>query len=469
MTPDEFDELARAEDYRSIPRLTAMVFDATLPESTRDTASRVLAGFDDTTTGEQHRTWWASADPVVRRHALRFMTRAEADIVVAVASDDAHPWQALALRRMSFGFCEAEFVPVLVRALAHEDPKVRLAAAEEPLFWNEPLAAETGLLAAVRDEAVEVALAALDTLRYYPTQRVLCSVEELRSHPDERISAAATVTFDDLRETFESAVSEGEPKTVELLRRWMRPVYDLVGWPESITVLESRPPLGHQRRPGPPAAALLALLDEPYIDQEDLYGTLGNVDWSAYDSATRTTAISRLTAHPNPVVRGIGCYALAAWGRTDELMRLAGDRSAGVRKSAVYTLASLPANPAVAELTWRYLPNATGMAAQEAVKTHVAHMGSAATDRLVELVRSDPRTDVRYAAIDALVKLQAGKEIHSLADLLAEPPGVHWSVHTSLLHGLRELGIATPLPAHLEAVDDLHVQRALAGYTASQS
>ncbi|MGW4246658.1 HEAT repeat domain-containing protein, partial [Nocardia sp. NPDC004722] len=222
MSPVDFDELARAEDYRSIAPLTAMVLDASLPEPVRLRASEVLTGFDDTTTEAMRRTWWAGGDLVVMRHALGFMDRAEADIVIAVASDDEHPLQVTAVESLSFGFGEAEFMPVLVRALGHRDPRVRAAAAST-LLWEEPVAAESGLLAAIHDETFEVAAAALDTLRYYPTRRVLREVSLLRAHPDERIASAASDAFDEVRWSFEQAATEGRPGTVALLREWMSP------------------------------------------------------------------------------------------------------------------------------------------------------------------------------------------------------------------------------------------------------
>ena len=107
-TPDPergeaFRTLAHLEDHRSIGPLTAIVEDDTFPEGVREAASVVLCGFDDTTTGKQRRGWWATGDPVKMAHALRLMERSEADTVVAVAGDDAHPQQALGLACMAFG------------------------------------------------------------------------------------------------------------------------------------------------------------------------------------------------------------------------------------------------------------------------------------------------------------------------------------------------------------------------------
>ncbi|MFE3192668.1 HEAT repeat domain-containing protein [Nocardia sp. NPDC059240] len=468
MNPEDFDALAGSEDYRSIAPLTAMVLDATLPESVRIRASEVVTGFDDTTTAEQRRTWWASADLVVMRHALGLMDRTEADIVIAVASDDEHPLQATAVESMSFGFGEAEFMPVLQRALGHRDPAVREAAAGT-LLWEEPVAAESALLAATRDETFEVAAAAINTLRYYPTRRVLREISLLRAHPDQRIAAAASDAFDEVQWSFEQAATEGKAGSVALLREWMSPIRDLVTWPEEITGRELLPLHTHRPRGTVPETELTRLLDDPDADRAELEGTLRGADWQGYEADARARASTRFATHPNPLVREIGCAALADWVCTAELVRLVGDRSFGVRKTAMYFLSTIPADPEVAEVAWQYLVTATGTTAQEAVRTYVVHAGPAAVDRLVELARSDRREAVRYEAICALSKLEAAEQISALADLLSAAPGVNWSVHLALLWALRELGLAVVVPPQLAAVDNVDLQSALAALTARQS
>jgi HEAT repeat protein len=196
--------LSYLEDYRSIPPLTGMVADDQLPESLREYASDVLRGFDDTTTPERRRAWWATGDPVIMAHALRVMERSEADIVAPVASDDEHPLQAVALRAMAFGFDEAEFQPVKIRALAHRDPEVREAAADV-LLWDEPVAAEQPLLTAASDPSSDVAAAAVDTLQYYRSRRVLRAVAEMVDVEDPQVRAKAAETFASLRESFDLA------------------------------------------------------------------------------------------------------------------------------------------------------------------------------------------------------------------------------------------------------------------------
>jgi len=169
---DAFKTLAHVEDPRSIVPLTDIVEDPSLGEAVRDAASRVVAGFDDCTTGERRSDWWKSGDPVMMAHALRLVERSEADVVLPVAGDDAHPLQMLALLALTWGFDEPQFQAVKIRALGHPAAEVRRAAAAV-LMWDEPVAAERALLTAAADTSSEVAIAAIDTLQYYPSRRVL--------------------------------------------------------------------------------------------------------------------------------------------------------------------------------------------------------------------------------------------------------------------------------------------------------
>lgn len=464
-----FDTLARTEDYRSIEPLTAMVLDTRLPIDVRTRASEVVSGFDDITTGESRRTWWASGDPVVRRHALGLMLRGEADIVLPVAGDDAHPLQAAALASMAFGFGEAGFMPTLIRALRHRNPEIRRTAART-LLWEEPVAAEDGLLDAAHDADHEVAAAALDTLRYYPTRRALRTIAELRGHGDERVRAAATDSFEELSWHFEDAALNSEK--LAPLRDWLRPTDDLIH-PE---------PEESDEKPGTPTpltrstpytlseTALLELLDDPDGDWQSRDRTLRGLDWNAFTPDARPRLTVRLTTHPDPLVREITATALSDWSATEALLELTRDRSFSVRKSAVYHLASVPPDPAVAACAWRYLSTATGISAQEALRTYVAHTpGNGLREQLVDLARTDSREDVRYEAIHDLVDLQAANEIRALTPLLDEPPAVSWALHLALLDGLRNLELPVTPPAHLATVDNLDLAYSLAKLTVARN
>ncbi|MFI9504448.1 HEAT repeat domain-containing protein [Nocardia sp. NPDC052566] len=459
-----FDELARTEDYRAIEPLTAMVLDTSLFDAVRAEASDVVAGFDDVSSPEIRRTWWASGDLVLMRHALRLMGRGEADIVVPVAGDDTHPLQTTALAAMFYGFDEPEFVPVIIRALGHPEPAVRAAAADT-LLWEEPVAAEEALLAAAYDPAIEVAVAAVNTLRYYKSRRVLRAMADLCDSGDERVREAAADTFGELRLHFEGAAEEFDPGSVALLREWMRPVGDLIEWPEEVS-----PPYISSAYISPPTAEpasaipedeLIAVLDGTHAELP--YG----IDWTAYDPDARRRLVPRLATHPDPITRARACGILAQWSDTGWLMELTRDRSTSVRKSAMYHLAAVPANPDVAECARRYLADAEGTTAGEALRTYLAHMDAErAVPALVEFARTDPREVIRREAITCLVERHADTEIRNLTDLLDEPPRVTWAVHFTILDGLHTLDLPAPPLDHLRTVDNLDLISSIALLTA---
>lgn len=454
--------LAHLEDYRSIAPLTALVEDDQLLEPIRRGASDALQGFDDTTTPNLRRVWWGSGDPVLMTHALGLMERSEADFVTAVAGDDRHPLQSLALRSMAFGFDEPAFQPVKVRALDHPEANVREAAADV-LVWDEPVGAEEPLLRALLDSSTDVAAAAVDTLQYYPSRRVLRAVAGSLDANDERVRSKAVESFDFVQGSFEHIATEGDPAAVKLLREWMEPVRDLLAWSEEI----------HQpRRTGsPPARRLTTELSEGKLlellnDPDGLWAakkaTLRTVAWDAYEPDERARLARVLTDHPDPVVREIASTALAVWSKAGALLALTNDPSFAVRKSSIYHLGLLPRDPALAEPAWSYMTSTAGTTAYEALQTYVTHADpEAAKRRLADLAGTDCREAVVTRAISALAGIGAGPELTSLLPLLDRPPGVSWAVHIELLDGVRKLGLPLPPLDDLAAVDNLHLARSV--------
>jgi len=254
--------LSWLEDYRSIGPLTRLLEDRELPESIRQAAADVLLNVDDGTTGERRRRWWEGGDPLEMEYALRQMEHSEADIIVAVAGDDHHPLQRVALVAMAFGFDEAEHQPMKIGALAHPDAEMRDAAAFV-LMWDEPVAGEEPLVSAASDPSSEVAVSAVSTLEYYRSRRVLRVLAELAETADEPVRAAAVNSFEENRSRFEYLATYGDPEPVMLLREWMEPVADLVRWPADI---QAREPYSPSEEPAPVPISerdLLALLADP--------------------------------------------------------------------------------------------------------------------------------------------------------------------------------------------------------------
>jgi HEAT repeat protein len=467
---EAFRTLAWLEDHRSVGRLTAMVEDISLPVSVRESASKALAGFDDTTTAEVRRAWWDSGDPVKMAHALRLMGRSEADIVVPVAEDGGYPLRLLALSAMAFGFDEPQFELVKIRALDHPDAEVRKAAADV-LLWDEPIAAEESLLAASVDADCDVALLAIDELQYYPSRRVLRALGHLANHADgERLRAKAAESFEYNRGRFEHAASFGDHKLVALLREWMQPIADLVRWHDAVRDRDeavSSPPT-RSSRVAMPEAELAALLADPDGDWGPKKRALTRVDWESYTEAERERLCDILTAHPDPAVREIAPVPLAAWSRSEELVRLTSDPSFGVRKSAMYSLGLLPRDPALADVAWAYLLPTSGTTAHEALNTYVTHAPAAdAKERALDLARSDRRESVRRTAIACLVKLGAVPELERSVPMLRDPPGVTWAVHIEIIDGLRKLGIPAPELDHLDVVDNLDLIQSISALRCS--
>jgi HEAT repeat protein len=462
-----FRTLAFLEDHRSIEPLTEVVEDRGLPEAVRDRASEVLTGFDDRTTSALRRRWWASGDGPVMRHALRLMERSEADIVTTVAGDDDHPLQALALASMAFGFDEAALQPVKIRALGHRDAKVRSAAADV-LLWDEPVSAEAPLVAATADCAVDVAVAAVDTLQYYPSRRVLRLLAELAESGADELRANAAESLDYNRGRFEYCATYGDRSQVALLRKWMEPVADVVRWPDEVQRPEAPAPATGRRRVVMSADALAVLLHDLDGEWAPKKQALLKLAWDAYDPTERDEMCTILLRHPEPAVRAIAAAPLAAWARTEDLLGLASDPSFSVRKSAMYHLRTVPRDPAVATFAWEYVSGATGTTGQEALDTYVAHAsGPEAKARLVELARADPRESVRVTAIGCLAELGAVGELESLVSIVHEPPGVSWAVHIALIDELARLGCYAPKLDELEVVDNLDLIQSIVGLQAT--
>ncbi len=454
---EAFDTLATLEDYRSVGPLTAMLEDGQLPAAVREAAGAVLRQIDDTTTAEGRRDWWRSGDQVLTSHALLVMGRSEADILATVAGDDRHPLQALALAGMLFGFDEAAFQPVKIRALDHPDADVREAAADV-LMWDEPVAAEGPLLAAVSDPSRDVAAAVVDTLKYYRSRRVLRALAEPDTR-DEWVRAKVAESFDDLRGHFEWLMSSGDTAERAMYREWAEPVADLLRWSEQSPEAAPRSPPAASPSPLTMSASdVLDLVLDPDGEWASKKALLRQGAWGTYGPDERERLSTALVDHPDPLVREIVTEPLAAWSRHEELLHLTRDASESVRKSAVYYLGLLPPDPALAAGAWGSVLDRAGMAASEAVQTYVAHAPTdEAKPRLVELARADPRESVRTRAISSLVDLGAGDELESLVPLLREPPAVTWAVHIGILDGLCALGLTAPVPDDLAAVDNIDV------------
>jgi HEAT repeat protein len=463
--------LLQLVDPRAEPLLLRLLEDRAAPVEVRKAASWVLRG-----NGFDHdRRWlhaaWQDGDAVLRRHALLCMDRADADIVTAVASDPEHPLHGDAILAMEFGFQEPRFQALKIAALDHPDPRVREIACDT-LLWDEPLAAEAPLLRRIHDEVPAVAISALKTLAYYPSQHCLRQVAELRAHENAAIRETAERVFDDLRDSFLWSASRHTDEAARgYMRAWIRPVWDLLAPTEE----DLAPPSAGGPAPAPApgerisAAVVMAQLGDPSGPWAERRGLLYKLDADAFSMADRAALMPFLCTHPDADVRGNAARLLACWGEADALLNMLHDPRFNVRKSAMYHLGTLPPDPAIARRAWAHLGEAstTSTHAYETLVTYVAHAPrEEAIPRLVTLAREDERESVRYQAVHSLRKAGAREALGGLMSLLEEPPQVTWGVHIALLESATELGLSAPGIGTLRQVDDAYVQEAIARYLA---
>jgi HEAT repeat protein len=476
---DELDALLEAlqtlSDPRSVDPLEAIVRDTARPDRIRQAASWVLTGMDylvPDVPEETLRRWWREGDAVLRCHALRSMDAfACPDIVLAVASDPAHPLQAEALGRLEFHFDRPDYETIKINALAHPDPAVRETAATV-LLWDEPVRAEGPLLDATRDPVAEVAAAACHTLQYYPSLRTAAWLHGLLGHPAETVRRGAEESFRDIRNGFLFGLHSRDRHVARHVRRWLEPVWDLLAYTDA----ELQPGDGHAGTTPPrepeaavPLARLLEMLGDPDASPKELQEALWRTAWRGH-AAERGRLRGVLLGHADPLVRAEAAAAFEAWQDADGLLALVADPDFFVRKSAMHHLGQLPPTPGVADRAWEHLhrPDALGVHATETLDTFVRHADPAVAIRRLGWITGDHgwREGVRVAAVCHLERAAAKEPITQLAGLLREPPGVTWALHTALLEAIASLGLPRPHLGSLWEVDNLFVQEAIAGMAA---
>ena len=461
---EELDEiartLARLADPRAEASLLAVVEDPARPQATREAAAEALSETAWRPDGARLRRWWAEGDDWLRARALLEAGSAEADLVVPVAADPDHPLHRYAIRSMAFEFDAPAHQSLKVRALSHPDPGVRIAAADA-LVWDEPLIALEPLLQAAADPVPEVAIAALETLVYYPSRRCLLALAALRSRVEGPVLARLDETLDQLVGDLMRALEWWcSPPAKPRLRAWMAPVAHLLPPEEEPERAPPAPPRVAPPEPERRAAELIADyagLDGPWAERIERFPRR----MSAPELALATPF---LLGHPDADLRQRSCVLFEAGDAHDALLRLARDPVFQVRKAAVYHLGGCTPAPEAEQFLWSHLqePGTESMHAQETLVAWVAHAPRAlALERLPRLAREDPREQVRYRAVGALDRLEARAEIEALLPILAEPPAITWAVHVALLDACRRLDLRAPVQG-LGEVDDLHVALALA-------
>lgn len=463
------DTLGFLCDPRSVVPLRALVLDPTVPDSVRWLASGLLRDeLLDEPDDAMLRGLWASDDPVLRVHALRSMRPAQADLVVAVAADPAHPLHADALTAMGFGFERPAHHRLVIDALAHADPAVRSVAATT-LLWDEPWAAEAALIAALDDPAWAVARSAADTLCYYRSQRAL---RALTDRPG--LAAGGTYDVDGLARAFVEAVHELPEPARPALRRWLAPIEDLVLAAEA----DAEP------APTPPLAAPEVVFAP--VDVDHLLAAIAGGDGprAAVRAQVRAVVPEHVTAgadrarlaramvdHVDPELRQLAAVWCGRWGLTGPLCALLADPARLVRKSAAWAFALAPPDPALAPLLRAQLDavDTVGVQATETLRSYAHHAGrDRAIAALTAIGHDHPHESLVLAAIHALIEREAGEALAGLLWRLTAAPLVTWSVHVALLEAARRFALAAPGADQLGDVDQLDVQVELARRTVAR-
>ncbi len=447
------------EDYRSVAPLREYLEDGDRPDDARLCVGQALASFDQTTTSPQRRTWWASGDSPLRDFSLRLMEEPEADIVAAVASEDDHPLQRVAISTLSIGFEREEHQALKIRCLGSEREDVQREAVRG-IIWDEPLAAQTKLQSLLTCRSLEVETLAADALQYYPSLAALRSLRRRTTQDgggalDEQVA----LSIESIESSIECELNHSHPEAQKRLARWA----EAIGFEASNpTPAVTRHAHSTTKRAYPPEG-IESLLDTTVGSFLEKQTALRSIDWSTVVSSEQARLASRLSTHPDPDVRSLSTTALATWNAKDQLLALAQDEHAVVRKSAMFALGKVGADTSVASFAISQLDALAGTAAAEALSTFAHHCEQGhRRDVLFHLAVADHRVTVRHAAIELLANSDMAAELKRLLPLLRQPPDVNWAAHTALLNS-RVATMADRKDLHfLVEVDNVHPAAAAA-------
>jgi hypothetical protein len=473
------------EDPQATMPSRALLEHASLPNNVRESGLTLVTQsaavcIDEATC----RSWFAQSDPYLQRAAVASFRRSEQDLVASALDDSNFELRVGVLAATAFGFEETHWQERKIRALSDSDPAMRACAAHV-LLWDEPVAAELPLLSATYDTEEDVAVEALDTLRYYPSLRVaqrlfavayeLPSLADLPSNTTSlRRMAMARASLDSLVDDWRDPIKLHEGEWFANARTFIE-TFDRV----QIPVATPEPTEEEDRHAEGSDGQTVAVRDEAFVraaaelhaahsnrgvplNADELMEQLENLNgqWAlvharlhggdpqSVANEKRETLALKLMTHVDPEVRSSGARYLAAYAMTDELLRLLDDPDVATRKSAAYALHDVPPSAEVAEQV--IAPVRSGelgsTRAYEAVRTWARHRSitspSTIEDELLAFT-SDLRESVRCEAVEQLISRNAVSARDRLLALLAEPPLVTWGVHTSIMSGRGHTGLTT--------------------------
>lgn len=463
--------LIRLSDPRSELALRELILDVDQSPSIREAASSALTRLDwgnDPNPSDIER-WWKTGDLITRRHALRCMGLCGREIIVQVASDPVQPLQVDALLRMEFFFDEPKYQAIKIAALRHRSPMIRRTAAKV-LLWDEPILAEMSLWELTFDNDSDSVIAACETLKYYPTQRVIRRLADLRTNGDSGIAEVAEITLRELRLQFTDVLRSANLDAQRYLQQWCRPIWEILDltkdeFAQGVDVDASAYSLAKEKTVMK-FDDLVDVLSNPDYPPQSLQTLLSAIDWSHYGSKQHAILRRHFLSHADVIVRDASAEAFRVWGDTQGLLELTEDTTFLVRKSAMYELGHVSKNYAIADFAWNHLQDAStlGIHAGETLATYVYHADQEeAVTRLQSLLTDcSQREEIRCTALQHLRNLGALNQIPRLPELLADEPAVTWAFHIQLLDSLDQAGIYFPEMGWLREVDHLDVQAGIA-------
>jgi HEAT repeat protein len=477
---EDFDNLietlSQLDDYRAEPRLRELLLSKHTPGAVRQAASDVLFRVTAFDTAEERARWWQSGDEVLMRHSIRMAERSEKDLILKIGAQLHHPFFLDVVRKLDF-WEEPHYQNILIRALTHELPEVRQAAASG-LKWEQPAAAELPLLALASDTNDDVAIAALDTLIWCAGCELLLGLEDLKKNGRDSVHDNYEITFDCMKNEFLYQVAPewlDEGSTLPI-SRYLQSVRHLIQSEISARKNEVEDEK-HNAQSGVQAvqedSIKLMSAQEIIDDLSDADGEwnqkwrryLNYKEWHLIDGNERKTLSEFLINHADPTVREVGCHASSAWLDEEALLYFMNDQSYTVRKIAAYGCEDLPPSVPVRKKLLGLLsdPETTNAFAQEVLQSYSHHSQQFSLDGFwCDLAVNDARPSVRTSAARKISENCALSLLKPVIALLSGPPVNDWGLHKTILMCLENHHIPTSAVSQLYSVDDLGLQETLA-------
>lgn len=481
-TDDDTDQavetLTILDDHRLMPVLTRIMEDRGAEVHLRSLASEILAGSTTWETPHERRHWWASGDDILMRHVVISAERSETDLIERIVNDASHPYHADAIEKLGIRFEEPRFQILKINAMSHSRADVRAAAARA-ILWDQPVAAQTGLLRLAKEDNDLVAQEALHALAYYESQLVLQSLFDLAKTGPIQRRELYTKALGYVRQEFIYALEMAEatgPDAERIFKSWLTPVWDILHFSEDKAAEDAGSetagsPTTKEAKTRRTLNEIIARFDDADGLWADRRSFVSTMDLGAWSRNEQLRFIKFVTDHSDWSVREVCCKALAELNAGDALLQLLYDPVFCVRKNAAYYIRETTRDERIATRLWDMLVNEhIGSAhAQEVLESYVVHsVASNLDDQLYELASRDLRESVRITAIRALSERESRNQVRALVSILSSEPLITWSAHRVLLEACFDLGIAVTQARELCEVDDLSLQGALAEMLAGQ-